>query len=121
MVCLLADSTHKCPGTQSSHVGSEILHSYSAVNRQYDCSGLSEQRKGGRGLNFVFCCYQSVRMVYEKTGVSDSQVRARETKCSGRLAIQERADNAHRVDYPQGDTISDISILRSPSLRSVRH
>ena len=79
------------------------------------------KERGGRGLNFVFCGYQSVRMVYEKTGVSDSQVRARETKCSGRLAIQERADNAHRVDYPQGDTISDISILRSPSLRSVRH
>ena len=60
-------------------------------------------------------------MVYEKTGVSDSQVRARETKCSGRLAIQERADNTHRVDYPQGDTVSDISILGSPSLRSVCH
>ena len=36
-------------------------------------------------------------MVYEKTGVSDSQVCARETKCFGRLAIQERADNPHRV------------------------
>ena len=60
-------------------------------------------------------------MVYEKTGVSDSQVRARETKCSGRLPIQERADNPHRVDYPQGDAVSDISILGSSSLRSVRH
>ena len=58
-------------------------------------------------------------MLYEKTSVSDSQVRARETKCSDRLAIQERADNSHRVDYPQGDTVSDISILGSPSLRSV--
>ena len=127
MVCLLADSTHKCPGTQSSHVGSEILPSdnselsYSAVNRQYDCSGLSEQRRGGAVTNSVFHGDQSVRMVYEKTGVSDSQVRARETKCSGRLAIQERADNPHRVDYPQGDSVSDISILGSPSLRSVCH
>ena len=60
-------------------------------------------------------------MVYEKTGVSDIQVRARKTKCSGRLAIQERADNPHRVDYPQGDTVSDISNLGSPSLRSVCH
>ena len=127
MVCVLADSTHKCPGTQSSHVGSEILPSdnselsYSAVNRQYDCSGLSEQRRGGAVTNSVFHGDQSVRMVYEKTGVSDSQVCARETKCSGRLAIQERADNPHRVDYPQGDTVSDISILGSPSLRSVCH
>ena len=60
MVCLLADSTHKCPGTQSSHVGSEILPSdnselsYSAVNRQYDCSGLSEQRRGARSRTLSF-------------------------------------------------------------------
>ena len=127
MVCLLADSTHKCPGTQSSHVGSEILQSdnselsYSAVNRQYDCSSLYEQRRGGVVTNFVFHGDQSVRMVYEKTGVSDSQVCARKTKCSCRLAIQERADNQHGVDYPQGDTVSDISILGSPSLRSVCH
>ena len=31
------------------------------------------------------------------------------------------ADNPHREDYPQGDTVSDFSILGSPSLRSVRH
>ena len=76
---------------------------------------------GGAVTNSVFHGDQSVRMVYEKTGVSDSQVRARETKCSGRLAIQERADNPHRVDYPQGDSVSDISILGIPSLRSVCH
>ena len=76
---------------------------------------------GGAVTNSVFHGDQSVRMVYEKTGVSDSQVRARETKCSGKLAIQERADNPHRVDYPQGDSVSDISILGSPSLRSVCH
>ena len=78
-------------------------------------------KEGGTVTNFVFHGDQSVRMVYEKTGVSDSQVRARETKCSGRLPIQERADNPHRVDYPQGDAVSDISILGSSSLRSVRH
>ena len=60
MVCLLADSTHKCPGTQSSHVGFEILPSdnselsYSAVNRQYDCSGLSKQRRGARSRTLSF-------------------------------------------------------------------
>ena len=78
-------------------------------------------KEGGTVTNFVFHGDQSVRMVYEKTGVSDSQVCARETKCSGRLPIQERADNPHRVDYPQGDAVSDISILGSSSLRSVRH
>ena len=127
MVCALAGSAHKCPGTKSSHAGSEILSSGNsalsciAVNRQYDSSGLPEQRRGGPVTNPVIHGDQSARLVHEATCVFNGKVCTWEAERSGRLPLQERADSSHRVDPSQGHPVSDFSILGDPPLRSVRH
>ena len=62
VVCSMEQRTHKCSGTPSSLVSSEVLSSGNfrlpgvAVNRQHNCGGLSEQRRGGgrfRTLSFM--------------------------------------------------------------------
>ena len=79
--------THKCSGTPSSLVSSEVLLSGNfrlpgvAVDRQHNRGGLSEQKSGGGGgggqvSNFVVHGYQAASMVYKATGISDSQIRA---------------------------------------------
>ena len=98
MVCPLAGSAHKCPGTKSSHAGSEILLSGNstllciAVNRHYDSSGLPELRRGAV-TNPVINGDQSARMVHEATCVFNGKVCTWEAERSGRLPLQERADN----------------------------
>lgn len=127
MVCPLAEATHKCSGAQSSYSGPEIFLSDNselsciAVHRQHDSSGLFEQRRGGPVSNIVLHGNQSVRLVQETTSGSDGQVRTREAECSGRFAFEERADNSHRMDHTQGNSVSDIPILGSSSHRFVRH
>ena len=127
MVCPLAGSAHKFPGTKSSHAGSEILSSGNsalsciAVNRQYDRSGLPEQRRGFPVTNPVIHGDQSARLVHEATCVFNGKVCTWEAERSGRLPLQERADSSHRVDPSQGHPVSDFSILGDPPLRSVRH
>ena len=60
-------------------------------------------------------------MVCEATGVSDSQIRSRQTERTRRFALEEGADHSYRVDSPQGHSVSDFSLLRSPTHRSVCH
>ena len=126
MVCSLEGTSHQCSRTPSSLASSEILSSGNfrqscvAVNR-HDSGCLPEQRREGPVTNSIFHGDQAVRLVYEMPCVSDSQVRAGEAECSGRLALEERADNPYRVDPSQGHSVSDISFLGSPSYGSVCH
>ena len=55
------------------------------------------------------------------TGVSDSQIRSRQTECTRRFALEEGADHSYRPDSPQGHSVSDFSLLGSPTHRSVCH
>ena len=59
--------------------------------------------------------------VSETTNVSNSQACSREAECSGRLALEKRADNSYRVDSPQRHSVPDISFLESSSYRSICH
>lgn len=127
MVCSLEGSTHQCSGTQSSLACSQILSSGSvsqpciAVNRQYNCGFLPEQRRGGPVSNPVVYGNKVVSLVCKTTGVFDGQVRSREAECASRLPFAERADHSYRVDSSQGHSVSDFSFLGSSSHRSVCH
>ena len=120
--------THKCSGTPGSLVSSEVLLSGNfrlpgvAVDRQHNCGGLSEQRRGGGQVsNLVIHGNQAASVVCETTGVSDSQIRSRQTERTCRFALKEGADHSYRVDSPQGHSGSDFSLLGSPTHRSVCH
>ena len=127
MVSSLEGTAHQCSRTQGSGACPQMLCSHRsqlpciAVNGQYYCSSLSEQRRGGPVANTIFHGDRSIRLVHEKTCVSLDQVCTRETECLSRLAFPERTDNSHRMDYSQGNLISDISSLGSSPHRLVRH
>ena len=55
------------------------------------------------------------------TDISDSQIRSRQTEHTRRFALEEGADHTYRVDSPQGHSVSDFSLLGSPTHRSVCH
>ena len=76
--------------SSKTYLLSNFRQSCVAVNSQHDSS---EQRGGGAVTNSIFHGNQSVRLVYETPCVCDSQVRAGEAECSGRLAVEERTDN----------------------------
>ena len=126
VVCSVAQRTHKCSGTPSSLVSSEVHSSGNfrlqgvAVNK-HNCGGLSEQRRGGQVSNLVVHGNQAASMVCETTGVSDSQIRSKQTERTCRFALKEGADHSYRVDSPQGHSVSDFSLLGSPTHRSVCH
>ena len=127
LVCSMEQKTHKCSGTPSSLVSSEVLSSGNfrlpgvAVDRQHNCGGLSEQRRGGQVSNLVVHGNQTASVVCEMTGVSDSQICSRQTERTRRFALEEEADHSYRVDSPQGHSLSDFSLLGSPTHRSVCH
>ena len=60
-------------------------------------------------------------LVHKTTRVCKSQVRTREAECSGRFALENRADNSYRVDSPQGHSVPHNSFLGSSSYRSICH
>ena len=132
VVCSMEQRTHKCSGTPSSLVGSEVLLSGNfglpgvAVDRQHNRGGLSEQRRGeGWGgvqvSNLGFLGNQAANMVCEVTSVSDSQF------VPGKLNVL--ADSLSRkgqiihTEWTQhrGHSVSDFSLLGSPTHRFVCH
>ena len=96
VVCSMEQRTHKCSGTPSSLVSSEVLSSGNfrlpgvAVDRQHNCGGLSEQRRGvgggGQVSNLVVHGNQAASVVCEMKGVSDNQIRSRQTERTRRFA-----------------------------------
>ena len=98
-------------GTPSSEVLSSGNFRLSgvAVDRQHNRGGLFEQSGGGgravgagQVSNLVVHGNQAASVVCEATGVSDSQIRSRQTEHTRRFALEEGADHLYRVDSPQG-------------------
>ena len=60
--------------------------------------------KGGgeQVSNLGFLGNQVASMVCKGTGVSDSQIRSRQTEHTRKFALEEGADHSYRVDSPQG-------------------
>ena len=124
-------SIHKCSGTPCSLVSSEVLPSGNfrltgvAVDKQYNRGGLSVQRRGGGGggqvSNLVVHGNQAASVVCKVTGVSDSQIRSRQIERTRRVTLEEGADHSYRVDSPKRHSVSDFSLLGSPTHRSVCH
>ena len=76
---------------------------------------------GGQVSNLVVHGNQAASVVCETTGVSDSQIHSRQTERTRRFALEEGADHSYRVDSPLGHSVSDFSLLGSPTHRSVCH
>ena len=115
VVCSMEQRTHKCSGTSSSFVSSEVLLSGNfrllgvAVDRQHNCGNLSEQRRGDQASNLVVHGnLEAASMVCEATGVSDSQIHSGQTESTRRFALEEGADHSYRVDSPQGHSVLDF-------------
>ena len=125
MVCPLAGSAHKCPGTKSSHAGSEILLSGNsalsciAVNRQYDSSGLPELRRGRSrtlslmGTNLLDWCMKRHVSLTARFVPGKLNVLADCLSRKGQIINTEWILNK--------GTLSQFSILGDPPLKSVHH
>ena len=133
MVSSLEGTAHQCSRTQGSDACPQMLCSHRsqlpciAVNGQYYCSSLSEQRRGGPVANTIFHGDRSIRLVHEKTCVSLDQVCTRETECLSRLAFPERTDNStlsqifHLWEVPHIDLFATRMNNRLPIFISPFH
>ena len=125
VVCSMEQRTHKCSGTPSSLVSSEVLSSGNfrllLSTDNTTVVAYLNKKEGVQVSNLVVHGNQAVSVVCEATGVSDSQIRSRQTERTCRFTLEEGADHSYRVDSPQGHSVSYFSLLGSPADRSVCH